>query len=99
MLAAAAPSVADGRVVSSCPNPRVTPRLVELIADSCGARREAATSSTMLAQNRRLAAAGHRGIYEELRAEEENIADVQVISAVRSMRRSASAFRGAARSA
>lgn len=86
LLATASAVVADERVERLLTNPRVTAeQLVGLIADivGTGIDEHGRNFLGMLAQNRRLGvlpeiAAG----YEVLRAEVENIADVQVTSAV-----------------
>ena len=84
MLAAAATTVADQRVVKLLSSPRVQPTdLVELIAEASSADERARNFLSTLAQNRRLSVLPEvAAIYEELRAEEENIIDVHVTSAV-----------------
>lgn len=84
MLAAAAATVADERVVKLLSSPRVQPAdLVELIAEASGADERGRNFLSTLAQNRRLGVLPEvAAIYEELRAEVENIADVHVTSAV-----------------
>ena len=84
MLAAAATTVADERVVKLLSSPRVQPTdLVELIAEASSADERARNFLSTLAQNRRLSVLPEvAAIYEELRAEEENIIDVHVTSAV-----------------
>jgi F-type H+-transporting ATPase subunit delta len=84
MLAAAAATVADERVVKLLSSPRVQPTdLVELIAEASSADERARNFLSTLAQNRRLSVLPEvAAIYEELRAEEENIIDVHVTSAV-----------------
>jgi F-type H+-transporting ATPase subunit delta len=84
MLAAAASTVADGRVVKLLSSPRVQPSdLVELIAEASGADEHGRNFLNTLAQNRRLGVLPEvAAIYEELRAEIENVTDVHVTSAV-----------------
>ena len=84
MLAAAATTVADERVVKLLSSPRVQPAdLVELIAEASGADEHGRNFLSTLAQNRRLGVLPEvAAIYEELRAEVENVADVHVTSAV-----------------
>jgi F-type H+-transporting ATPase subunit delta len=84
MLAAAAATVADERVVKLLSSPRVQPSdLVELIAEASDADERGRNFLSMLAQNRRLGVLPEiAAIYEELRAEIENITDVHVTSAV-----------------
>ena len=84
MLAAAATTVADERVVKLLSSPRVQPSdLVELIAEAGGADERGRNFLNTLAQNRRLGVLPEvAAIYEELRAEVENITDVHVTSAV-----------------
>jgi F-type H+-transporting ATPase subunit delta len=84
MLAAAAMTVADERVVKLLSSPRVQPAdLVELIAAASSADERGRNFLSTLAQNRRLGVLPEvAAIYEELRAEEENITDVYVTSAV-----------------
>lgn len=84
MLAAAATTVADQRVVKLLSSPRVQPTdLVELIAEASSADERGRNFLSTLAQNRRLSVLPEvASIYEELRAEEENVIDVHVTSAV-----------------
>ena len=84
MLAAAATTVADERVVKLLSSPRVQPTdLVELIAEASSADEHGRNFLSTLAVNRRLAVLPEvAAMYEELRAEVENIADVHVTSAV-----------------
>jgi F-type H+-transporting ATPase subunit delta len=84
MLAAAATTVADERVVKLLTSPRVQPAdLVELIAEASGADEHGRNFLNTLAQNRRLAVLPEvAAMFEELRAEVENITDVHVTSAV-----------------
>lgn len=84
MLAAAAATVSDERVVKLLSSPRVKPGdLVELIAEACGAEEQGRNFLNTLAQNRRLGVLPQiAAMYEELRAEIENVADVHVTSAV-----------------
>jgi F-type H+-transporting ATPase subunit delta len=84
MLAAAATTVADERVVKLLSSPRVQPTdLVELIAAASGADQRGRNFLSTLALNRRLGVLPEvAAIYEELRAEVENVADVHVTSAV-----------------
>ena len=84
MLAAAATTVADQRVVKLLSSPRVQPAdLVELIAEASGADEHGRNFLNTLAQNRRLAVLPEvAAIYEELRADVENITDVHITSAV-----------------
>jgi F-type H+-transporting ATPase subunit delta len=84
MLAAAATTVADQRVVKLLSSPRVQPTdLVELIAEASSADERGRNFLSTLAVNRRLGVLPEvAAIYEELRAEEENITDVYVTSAV-----------------
>lgn len=78
--------VADERVERLLTNPRVTPeQLVGLIADIAGASvdEHGRNFLNMLAQNRRLGLLPEiAAIFEVLRAEVENIADVQITSAI-----------------
>jgi F-type H+-transporting ATPase subunit delta len=77
MLAAAATTVADERVV------KLLSDLVELIAEASGADEHGRNFLNTLAQNRRLAVLPEvAAIYEALRAEVENVTDVHVTSAV-----------------
>jgi F-type H+-transporting ATPase subunit delta len=84
MLAAAATTVADERVVKLLSSPRVQPAdLVELLAEASGADEHGRNFLNTLAQNRRLGVLPQvAAIYEELRAEVENVTDVHVTSAV-----------------
>jgi F-type H+-transporting ATPase subunit delta len=84
MLAAAAATVADERVIKLLSSPRVQPAdLVELIAATSSADEHGRNFLNTLAQNRRLAVLPQvAAIYEELRAEVENITDVHITSAV-----------------
>ena len=84
MLAAAATTVADERVVKLLSSPRVQPTdLVELIAEASSADERGRNFLSTLAVNRRLSVLPEvAAIYEELRAEEENVTDVHVTSAV-----------------
>jgi F-type H+-transporting ATPase subunit delta len=84
MLAAAAATVADERVVKLLSSPRVQPAdLVELIAEASHADERGRNFLNTLAQNRRLAVLPEvAAIYEELRADVENITDVHITSAV-----------------
>jgi F-type H+-transporting ATPase subunit delta len=85
-LAKAALVVADPRVAKLLGNPHVlSADLVSLIGDACGADLDDHGRSflTMLAENRRLAILPQIAeLYEALRAEVENIADVEITSAV-----------------
>lgn len=86
LLSTASAIVADERVARLLSNPRVTPaELVDLIADIAGSVVDPQGRNFLdtLAQNRRLDVLPDvAAIYEELRAEVENTADVQVISAI-----------------
>ncbi|HEV8332426.1 MAG TPA: F0F1 ATP synthase subunit delta [Steroidobacteraceae bacterium] len=84
MLAAAAATVADARVIKLLSSPRVQPTdLVELIAEASSADEHGRNFLNTLAVNRRLAVLPEvAAMYEELRAEVENITDVHVTSAV-----------------
>jgi F-type H+-transporting ATPase subunit delta len=86
LLSTASAIVADERVAKLLSSPRVTPdELVGLIADIAGKMldEQGRNFLNMLAQNRRLDLLPEiAAIYEVLRAEVENTADVQVISAV-----------------
>jgi F-type H+-transporting ATPase subunit delta len=84
MLAAAAATVADERVVKLLSSPRVQPtELVELIAEASSADERGRNFLGTLAVNRRLGVLPEvAAMYEELRAAEENITDVHVTSAV-----------------
>lgn len=85
-LATASAVVTDARVAKLLTSPRVTPeQLVGLIADIVGSSLDDRGKNFLdtLAQNRRLGLLPEiAAIYEVLRAEVENIADVQVTSAV-----------------
>jgi F-type H+-transporting ATPase subunit delta len=85
-LAAAAAVVSDPAVARLLNHPRVTTaQLVELIADVSGSHMDdgARNFIATLAQNRRLGVLPSIArMYEALRAEVENIADVDVVSAV-----------------
>ena len=84
MLAAAATDVPTS-ASSSCCRARACSRrdLVELIAEASGADERGRNFLSTLAQNRRLGVLPEvAAIYEELRAEVENITDVHVTSAV-----------------
>ena len=84
MLAAAAATVVDQRVVKLLSSPRVQPAdLVELIAEASRADEHGRNILNTLAQNRRLAVLPEvAAMYEELRADVENITDVHITSAV-----------------
>jgi F-type H+-transporting ATPase subunit delta len=84
MLAAAATTVADVRVAKLLSSPRVTPAdLVELIAEASRADEHGRNFLNTLALNRRLAVLPQvAALYEELRADAENITDVHITSAV-----------------
>ena len=84
MLAAAAATVADERVVKLLSSPRVQPAdLVELIAEASKADEHGRNFLNMLAQNRRLAVLPEvAAMFEELRADVENVTDVHITSAV-----------------
>ena len=84
LLAAAATTVADERVVKLLSSPRVQPAdLVELIAEASKADEHGRNFLNTLAQNRRLAVLPEvAAMYEELRADVENVTDVYVTSAV-----------------
>ncbi|HWK74778.1 MAG TPA: F0F1 ATP synthase subunit delta [Povalibacter sp.] len=86
LFATASAVVADERVERLLTNPRVTPeQLVGLIADIAGAGvdEHGRNFLNMLAQNRRLGLLPEiAAIFEVLRAEVENIADVQITSAI-----------------
>lgn len=85
-LGAAAQVVADDRVATLLTNPRVTAeQLIDFIKEVTGkALDEQATNFLRtLAENRRLGLLPEiAAMYEELRAAAENIADVQVVSAL-----------------
>jgi F-type H+-transporting ATPase subunit delta len=85
MLAAAAATVGDQRVIKLLSSPRVQPAdLVELIAEASNADERGRNFLNTLAQNRRLAVLPEvAAIYEELRADVENVTDVHVTSAVK----------------
>jgi F-type H+-transporting ATPase subunit delta len=84
-LAVAAGIVADERVARLLTNPRVKPaELVALIADAAGGSMDDHVRNFLktLAENRRLALAPEiAAMFEQLRAEVENVADVHVLSA------------------
>lgn len=86
LLATASAVVADERMARLLTNPRVTPdQLVGTIADIAGssADEHGRNFLEMLAQNRRLGLLPEiAAIYEVLRAEVENIADVHITSAI-----------------
>jgi F-type H+-transporting ATPase subunit delta len=86
VLATASSVVQDERVAQLLSSPRVTPeQLSGLIADIVGGDLDEQTRNFLatLAGNRRLALLPEiASMYEGLRAEAENIADVQVVSAV-----------------
>lgn len=86
LLSTASAVVADEQVAKLLSNPRVTPdQLVSLIADIAGGSLDEQRRNFLdtLAQNRRLDLLPDvAAMYEELRAEVENTADVQVISAI-----------------
>jgi F-type H+-transporting ATPase subunit delta len=84
MLAAAATTVVDERVVKLLSSPRVQPMdLVELIAEASHADEHGRNFLSMLALNRRLGVLPEvAAIYEELRADVENVTDVHITSAV-----------------
>jgi len=86
LLATASAVVADERIERLLTNPRVAPdQLVALIADIAGASvdEHGRNFLNMLAQNRRLGLLPEiAASFEVLRAEVENIADVQITSAI-----------------
>jgi F-type H+-transporting ATPase subunit delta len=86
MLAKAAAVVADPQVAKLLGNPRVrTVDLLSLIGEVCGADLDEHGRNFLatLADNRRLAIVPQIAeLYEELRAEVENVAEVEVTSAV-----------------
>jgi len=86
LLAAASAFVKDSRVAPLITSPRITPQqLSELIADGTGVGPQELSRNFIgtLAENRRLGLLPEiAAMYERLRAEAENIADVQVTSAV-----------------
>lgn len=86
VLATAAAVVSDQRVANLLTNPRVKPEdLVALIADVCGGALDEHGRNFLLtsATNRRLGLLPHIAeIFETLRAETENVLDVQLVSAV-----------------
>ncbi len=86
LLGTASAVVADERVAKLLSNPRVTPdQLVGLIADIAGKElnEQGTNFLNTLAENRRLNLLPQiTSIFEVLRAEVENTADVQVISAI-----------------
>jgi F-type H+-transporting ATPase subunit delta len=86
LLAAAAAVIGDPRVSKLLNNPRVTPDdLIDLIGAAGGDSMDEQGRNFMLtlAQNRRLGVLPQLAeIFEELRAEVENVADVHITSAV-----------------
>jgi F-type H+-transporting ATPase subunit delta len=86
VLATAAAVVSDERVANLLTNPRVKPEdLVALIADVCGGALDEHGRNFMLtlATNRRLGLLPNTAeMFETLRAEIENVLDVQLVSAV-----------------
>jgi F-type H+-transporting ATPase subunit delta len=86
LLATASSAVHDERVAKLLSSPRVTPeQLTGLIADIAGGEQDEQTRNFLatLASNRRLALLPEiASMYEALRAEAENITDVQVVSAM-----------------
>jgi F-type H+-transporting ATPase subunit delta len=86
ILAGAAAVVADERVARLLSSPRVTSaEIVELLAEASGAAGDEQGKNffNTLAQNRRLGLLPEIAqIYEAMRAEIENVADVNVVSAV-----------------
>jgi F-type H+-transporting ATPase subunit delta len=86
LLSTASAVVADERVASLLSNPHVMPeQLVGLIADIAGNALDVHGRNFLdtLAQNRRLGLLPEiAASYEELRAEVENTADVEIVSAV-----------------
>ncbi|HKE94338.1 MAG TPA: F0F1 ATP synthase subunit delta [Povalibacter sp.] len=86
LLSTASAVVSDERAAKLLSNPRVTPeQLVGLIADIAGATIDAQGRNFLdtLAQNRRLDLLPEiAAAYEVLRAEVENTADVQIVSAI-----------------
>lgn len=86
LLGNASAVVADERVARLLSSPRLTPsQLVELIGEASGVALDEQGKNFLntLAQNRRLGLLPEiAAIYETLRAEVENIADVQITSAV-----------------
>jgi F-type H+-transporting ATPase subunit delta len=91
MLAAAAATVADVRVAKLLSSPRVTPAdLVELIAEASRADEHGRNFLNTLALNRRLAVLPEvAALYEELRADVENITTCTSRRPCSSMKRSA----------
>jgi F-type H+-transporting ATPase subunit delta len=85
-LGTAAAVVADERVAKLLSSPRVKPdQLVDFIAEIAGSSLDEQGKNFLrtLAENRRLSVLPEiAAMYEELRAEVENIADVQITSAV-----------------
>lgn len=85
-LSLAAAIVSDAQVAKLLDNPRVSPtQLVELIVEVAGGRMDQGVHNFLetLAANRRLAFLPEIvSMYEVLRAEVENVADVSVVSAV-----------------
>jgi F-type H+-transporting ATPase subunit delta len=86
ILATASAVIADERIHKLLNDPRVTPsQLVALIADVTGAALDEHGRNFLqtLAENRRLALLPDiTAMYETLRAETENVADVEITSAV-----------------
>jgi len=86
LLATASAVVSDERVAKLLSSPKVTPTdLVELIAGIAGGALDENGRNLIstLAQNRRLAVLPQiAAMYETLRAEVENVADVQITSAI-----------------
>jgi F-type H+-transporting ATPase subunit delta len=86
LLATASALVEDSRIAPLVTSPRVTPeQLAELISDASGIDAKDLQRNFIgtLAENRRLALLPQiAAMYETLRAEAENVADVQVTSAV-----------------
>ncbi|HEU4603320.1 MAG TPA: F0F1 ATP synthase subunit delta [Steroidobacteraceae bacterium] len=86
VLAIGAAVVSDERAAHLLTNPRVTPEdLVALIADVCGGALDEHGRNFLLtlATNRRLALLPNIAeIFEKLRAEVENVLDVELVSAV-----------------
>src|SRR4051812_38703710 len=86
VLATAAAVVSDERAANLLTNPRVKPEdLVALIADVCGGALDEHGRNFLLtlATNRRLGLLPDIAeIFETLRAETENVLDVQLVSAV-----------------
>jgi F-type H+-transporting ATPase subunit delta len=86
LLGAASAVVSDPRVARLLNNPKVAPaQLVELIADVAGSKLDEQGRNFLntLASNRRLSLLPHIAkMFETLRAEVENVVDVDVTSAV-----------------